>query len=60
MPTFALPNLKPAQLSFVVPWVIRHATADERRALTATAGLPLRLFEGRFRERERLLFRGAA
>ena len=41
-------------------WVARHATPDERAALLAEAGWPLRvlnrLFERRFRAREQVLF----
>ena len=44
----------------MVPWIVRHATADERARLVADAGAPLRLllriFERRFLARERLLF----
>lgn len=53
-------NLRPRQLAFVVPWVVRHAAADERGRLLADAGAPmrvvLRLTERRFRVREELLF----
>jgi Hemerythrin HHE cation binding domain len=55
-------NLRPRQLPFVVPWVIGHATAEERPALLADAGWPLRvlnaLFARRFRSRAKLLFGG--
>lgn len=53
-------NLNPRQLSFVAPWVVRHATSAERAVLVAEAGAPLRLlvrlFEPRFRAGERVLF----
>lgn len=54
-------NLRPGLLAFVVPWVIAHATPDERAALLADAG-PLRLvyavFGPRLRARADLLFGG--
>ena len=53
-------NLKPSLLPFLVPWAVRHATAEERPALLAGAGplmrLLLALFEPRFLAREELLF----
>ena len=53
-------NLGPRLLPFVVPWVLRHATADERARLLAEAGPALRVlnavFARRFRTRERLVF----
>jgi deazaflavin-dependent oxidoreductase (nitroreductase family) len=56
-------NLKPGLLPFLVPWAARHATAEERPALLADAGAPMRLlltlFEPRFRAREELLFGSA-
>jgi hemerythrin-like domain-containing protein len=55
-------NLNPRQLPFVVPWVVGHARPAERAQLAAEAGaqlrLLLRLFDKRFRARERLLFGG--
>jgi iron-sulfur cluster repair protein YtfE (RIC family) len=55
-------NLKPSLLPFLVPWVMRHASPEDRAALLAEAGWPLRvlnrLFEPRFRAREELLFGG--
>jgi deazaflavin-dependent oxidoreductase (nitroreductase family) len=55
-------NLKPRMLPFVVPWVISHATPEERPALLARAGWPLRVlnavFAPRFRARAALLFGG--
>jgi deazaflavin-dependent oxidoreductase (nitroreductase family) len=55
-------NLRPSLLPFLVPWVLGHATAEERLALLADAGWPLRLlstlFEPRFRARAELLFGG--
>jgi deazaflavin-dependent oxidoreductase (nitroreductase family) len=36
-------GLDPRHLAFVVPWMIGHADAAERRALLADAGWPLRL-----------------
>jgi deazaflavin-dependent oxidoreductase (nitroreductase family) len=55
-------NLKPQLLPFLVPWVVRHASPDDRAALLAAAGWPMRvlnrLFEPRFRAREELLFGG--
>jgi len=53
-------NLKPRLLPFLVPWVMRHASPEDRAALLAEAGWPMRvlnrLFEPRFRAREELLF----
>lgn len=53
-------NLRLRQLAFVVPWVVGHATAEERSGLVGAAGWPLRavlrLFEPRFRARAALLF----
>ncbi len=53
-------NLTPRLLPFLMPWTVRHATAEERPHLLASAGAPmrllLRLVEGRFRAREALLF----
>ena len=53
-------NLKPQLLAFVVPWVVGHATAAERRDLDTFAGPVVRvllaLFEPRFRARAELLF----
>ena len=53
-------NLPVRQLPFVVPWVVSHATPEERPALLASAGLPLRLVlalvERRFRARQQRLF----
>jgi iron-sulfur cluster repair protein YtfE (RIC family) len=53
-------NLHPRLLPFLVPWVIGHATPDERRVLLADAGWPLqvlyRLFRGRFAARAELVF----
>ena len=47
-------------LTFVVPWVVGHATPDERAALLADAPSPLRVLlavtERRFRARAALLF----
>ncbi len=55
-------NLRPSLLPFLVPWVLGHATAEERPAMLAEAGWPLRLlntlFEPRFRSRAELLFGG--
>jgi len=55
-------NLKPSLLPFLVPWVLRHASPEDRAALLAEAGWPMRvlnrLFEPRFRAREELLFGG--
>jgi len=55
-------NLRPQLLPFLVPWVIRHAPPEDRAALLAEAGWPMRvlnrLFEPRFRAREELLFGG--
>jgi iron-sulfur cluster repair protein YtfE (RIC family) len=56
-------NLSPCTLPFVVPWVVRHSTAQELPALVAEAGWELRvllqIFQGRFMAREQLVF-GAA
>jgi deazaflavin-dependent oxidoreductase (nitroreductase family) len=56
-------NLRLSLLPFLVPWAVRHATPQERPALLAEAGWPMRallaLFGRRFRAREELLF-GAA
>lgn len=53
-------NLSIRQLPFVVPWVVSHATPDERPALLASAELPLRLvlalFERRFHSLQQRLF----
>lgn len=53
-------NLKPSMLSFLVPWVLDHAAADERARMLAESPLPLRVmyrvFAPRFRARQRLLF----
>jgi len=55
-------NLDRKLLPFLVPWVLRHASPQDRAALLAEAGWPLRvlnrLFAPRFRVRERLLFGG--
>jgi iron-sulfur cluster repair protein YtfE (RIC family) len=55
-------NLRPHLLPFLVPWVLRHASPEDRAALLAEAGWPLRvlhrLFGPRFRAREELLFGG--
>ena len=55
-------NLKPHLLPFLVPWVMRHASPEDRAALLAEAGWPMRvlnrLFAPRFRAREQLLFDG--
>jgi iron-sulfur cluster repair protein YtfE (RIC family) len=55
-------NLKPALLPFLVPWVLRHASPEDRAELLAKAGWPMRLlyrlFAPRFRAREQLLFDG--
>jgi iron-sulfur cluster repair protein YtfE (RIC family) len=55
-------NLRPSLLPFLVPWVLGHAAAEERRAMLAEAGWPLRLlhrlFEPRFRARAELVFGG--
>jgi hypothetical protein len=53
-------NLGLRKVAFVAPWVAGHATAAERRALVADAGLPmrvvLRLCGPAFRARERVVF----
>ncbi|GAA4882323.1 nitroreductase/quinone reductase family protein [Actinomycetospora straminea] len=53
-------GLDPRLLAFVVPWMVGHADAAERRALLADAGLPLRLLlaltERPFASRRRRLF----
>lgn len=53
-------NLSVRALPFVVPWAVRHATAEERPRILADAGWPLRMllaiFQGRFTARERLAF----
>lgn len=53
-------NLRLRLLSFVVPWAVSHATAEERRAVLAGAPWPLRvilaLCEPRFRQRQQRLF----
>lgn len=53
-------NLDPRLLPFLVPWVLGHATPDERSALLAEAGRPLRVlhrvFRGRFTARAGLVF----
>jgi hemerythrin-like domain-containing protein len=53
-------GLSVGALSFVVPWVVRHATPQERAHLLAEAGWPLRVllsvFRGRFAARERVVF----
>jgi hemerythrin-like domain-containing protein len=55
-------NLKPALLPFLVPWVLRHASPEDRAELLAKAGWPMRLLyrlsAPRFRAREQLLFDG--
>lgn len=53
-------NLSLAALRFVVPWVVSHATPEERGRLLAEAGLPmrlvLRLFERGFHRQRALVF----
>ena len=40
-------NLKPALLPFLVPWVLRHASPEDRAELLAKAGWPMRRGSGR-------------
>jgi len=53
-------NLRLSLMPFLLPWVFRHANAEEHRVLLAHAGWPvrvlLRIFEPGFRAREELLF----
>jgi iron-sulfur cluster repair protein YtfE (RIC family) len=53
-------NLRLSLMPFLLPWVLRHASASERRMLLAHAGWParvlLRIFEPGFRAREELVF----
>lgn len=53
-------DVAPRLLAFVVPWVVGHATAEERRGLVTSAGPVMRvllaLVEPRFRARAELLF----
>ena len=53
-------NLSLRALVFAAPWVVSHATAEERPMLLADAGLPLRLLlsvvGGRFAAQQRLVF----
>ena len=47
-------------MPFLLPWVFRHTTTNERRVLLGHAGWPvsvlLKIFEPGFRSREELLF----
>lgn len=53
-------NLQPRVLSFLVPWVLGHATEEERTRMLADAPWAFRAmhtaFAPRFRARQRLLF----
>lgn len=53
-------NLSLRTLTFVVPWVVSHARAQERPQILAEAGWPLRvvlrIFAPRFAEQQRLVF----
>jgi iron-sulfur cluster repair protein YtfE (RIC family) len=53
-------NLRLTLLPFLLPWVVRHATDEERRTLLRHARWPVRvllmMFEPRFLAREELLF----